>query len=530
VLLAFGDYVLDNERRELQRGAAPIALEPQVFDLLLYLVQQRDRVVSKDDLLQAVWGGRIVSDSALAARINAARRALGDDGEAQRWIRTLPRKGVRFIGAVREEPEAAPASSLPPRLSIVVLPFTNLSDDREQQYFADGVTEDLTTDLSRIAGMFVISRNTAFTYRDKRVDTKQVGRELGVRHVLEGSVRRSGSRVRVTAQLIDAELDAHIWAERFDRDAEDPFAVQDEITSRIAVELYLNLPAAEVAKPTDHPTALDYLLRARAEMMAPPSPERSARMIGLLEQGLALDSQSVAIRGRLAGALASRVLAGMSAEAADIERARALADGALALSPRDWAAHFARGEVLRALGRWMEAAADYEACIAGNSNVAFAYAHLAECRMRSGAIDATMPLAEQALRLSPHDPEIGVLYSRVGFLHLLQSRIDEAIAWLEKAVTAAPATVPIHAVLAAAHALAGNEKRAAGELAEARRLAPDDRYSSLARLRGAGANLLAPRELGRAEDPRPHRGHLFRRPTQGRNARGIAPPVRLSRL
>jgi len=136
VLLAFGDYVLDSERRELLRGAEPVAVEPQVFDLLVYLVQQRDRVVSKDDLLQAVWGGRIVSDSALAARINAARRALGDSGAAQRWIRTLPRKGVRFIGEVREEQAPAPASSPPPRLSIVVLPFLNLSSDIEQEYFA----------------------------------------------------------------------------------------------------------------------------------------------------------------------------------------------------------------------------------------------------------------------------------------------------------------------------------------------------------------------------------------------------------
>jgi len=163
VLLAFGDCVIDSERRELRRGADPVAVEPQVFDLLVYLVQHRDRVVSKDDLLQAVWGGRIVSDSAIAARINAARRALGDTGAAQRWIRTLPRKGVRFVGAVREEQVPAPTSSPASRLSIIVLPFLNLSSDPEQQYFADGITDDLTTDLSRVAGMLVISRNTAFT-------------------------------------------------------------------------------------------------------------------------------------------------------------------------------------------------------------------------------------------------------------------------------------------------------------------------------------------------------------------------------
>ena len=151
-----------------------------------------------------------------------------------------------------------------PRLSIVVLPFTNLSNDPEQQYFADGITEDLTTDLSRIADMFVISRNTAFTYRNKPVDTKQIGRELGVRYVLEGSVRRSGNRVRVNAQLIDAETDAHLWAERFDGDTGDLFALQNEITSRIAIALNLELIAAEAARPTEHPDALDYILRGRA--------------------------------------------------------------------------------------------------------------------------------------------------------------------------------------------------------------------------------------------------------------------------
>ena len=167
MLLAFGDHVLDSEQRELRCGAELVAVEPQVFDLLVYLVQHHDRVVSKDDLLQAVWGGRIVSDAALAARINAARRALGDNGKAQRWIRTLPRKGVRFIGAVREEAEAAPASSPPPRLSIAVLPFVNLSNDPAQEHFADGITDDLTTELSRIAGSFVIARGTAFAYKGK---------------------------------------------------------------------------------------------------------------------------------------------------------------------------------------------------------------------------------------------------------------------------------------------------------------------------------------------------------------------------
>ncbi len=161
-----------------------------------------------------------------------------------------------------------PHAFMAPRLSIVVLPFANLSDDREQQYFADGITEDLTTDLSRIAGMLVISRNTAFTYKDKRIDTRQIGHELGVRYVLEGSVRRSGNQFRVSAQLIDAEADAHLWADRFDRDADDLFVLQNEITSRIAFALNRELIAAEAARPTEHPDALGYIFRGRAAMLS----------------------------------------------------------------------------------------------------------------------------------------------------------------------------------------------------------------------------------------------------------------------
>jgi adenylate cyclase len=238
--------------------------------------------------------------------------------------------------------------ALAPRLSIVVLPFANLSNDPEQQYFADGITEDLTTDLSRIAGMFVISRNTAFTYRNRPLDTKQIGRELGVRYILEGSVRRLGNHIRINAQLIDAETDAHLWAERFDGDAGDLFALQDEITSRIAVALDLELAAAEAVRSTEHPGALDYILRGRAARLRPVSREVYAEAIGLFEHALALDPQSVEAQGLLASCLVGRALNGMTdSAAADIARAEGLADRALAISPRSPVAHFAKGEVLR---------------------------------------------------------------------------------------------------------------------------------------------------------------------------------------
>ncbi|MGH8428974.1 MAG: winged helix-turn-helix domain-containing protein, partial [Solimonas sp.] len=208
---AFGDCVLDRDRRELCRGSEVIAIGPQVFDLLLHLVENRERVVSRDGLLDAVWRGRIVSESTLASHINAVRKAIGDSGQEQHLIRTIARKGFRFVGEVREirppndpaSPKRAPAEpgetsapplALPDRPSIAVLPFVNLTGDPEQDYFADGVVEDIIAALSHIRWLFVIARNSSFTYKGRVVDVKQVGRELGVGYVLEGSVRKAANR------------------------------------------------------------------------------------------------------------------------------------------------------------------------------------------------------------------------------------------------------------------------------------------------------------------------------------------------
>ena len=493
VVFRFGDHVLDIERRELRRGDEPVALEPQVFDLLVYLVRNRGRVVSKDDLIDSVWGGRIVSDSALTSRLNAARKAVDDSGAEQRVIRTVQRKGVRFVGEVSEagEPaapvEVALAATEPPtapRLSIIVLPFASLSDDPEQQYFADGVTGDLMTDLSRIPDMLVISRNTAFTYRDRPVDTKQIGRELGVRYVLEGEVQRSGNRVRVTAQLIDAETDAHLWAERFDDDAGDLFALQDEITHRIAVALDLELVDAAAARPTESPDTRDYILRGRAARLKPPSRENRTEAVQLFERALALEQDSGAAQSWLAIELTARALDSMAGTAAaDIVRAESLAERALAASPRSPLAHFAKGQVLRAQHRYDEAIPAYETVIALNRNWANAYSHLGWCKFMTGSIEELIPAQERAIRLSPRNPQIGLFYSRIGRAHLLQSRTDEAIVWCEKARNATPAAAIFRSFLASAYALKGDYERAAAELTAARRLVGDNRYSSIARLR-----------------------------------------------
>jgi len=379
-------------------------------------------------------------------------------------------------------------SAVAPRLSIVVLPFANLGNDPDQQYFADGITEDLTTDLSRIPGMFVISRNTAFTYRGKPLDSKQIGRELGVRYLLEGSVRRLANQVRVNAQLIDAETDAHLWAERFDRDTGDLFALQNEITSRIAVALNVEVLAAEVARATEeNPVALDYILRGRAALAQPPGLGSYGEAINAFEHALALDPQSFEAKGWLANALVGRVLdLHPSSSWSDLKRADTLASQALAGLPGSTPAHLAKGQLLRVEGRCDEAIPEFEMVIASNRNSSGALFALGECKLLTGSIDEAIPLEEQAIRLGPRDFNVFNRYLAIGKVHLLQSRIAEAVVWLERARIGNSGSPWPRAWLASAYALKGETDRAAAELAEARRLLGEDSFSSIAQMRAHG--------------------------------------------
>jgi adenylate cyclase len=285
--------------------------------------------------------------------------------------------------------------------------------------------------------------------------------------------------------LIEAATDAHLWAERFDRDTGNLFGLQNEITSRIAVALSLELVSAEAARPTDNPDALDYILRGRA-VNKPPSRDTYAEITGLFERALALDPRSVEAQSRLANALVGRVLDQMSdSAAADMARAEGLIGQALAASPRFYLPHMAKAQLLRAQRRCQEAIPEYETVIALYRNWAGAYSHLGWCKFLSGSIEEAIPAQEQAIRLSPRDPN-GIPYLRIALVHLVQSRTDEAILWLEKARSAIPAHPSPHAYLASAYALKGDAERAATELAGARRLVSDDRYSSLTRLRAVG--------------------------------------------
>ena len=270
----FGDFVLDSDRREFARGAETIVIGPQVFDLLLHLVQNREHVVTKDNLIDVVWGGRIVSESTLTSHINAVRKAVGDTGDEQRLVRTIARKGYRFVGDVRETAATESAVGakpdvtdlpVPDRPSIAVLPFLNLSGDPGQDYFVDGVVDDIISALSRLRWLFVIARNSSFTYKGRAIDVKQVGRELGVRYVLEGSVRKAANRVRITGQIIDANAGATLWSERFESALDDVFELQDEMATSVVGALVPHLERAEIErarhKPTESLDAYDYYMR-----------------------------------------------------------------------------------------------------------------------------------------------------------------------------------------------------------------------------------------------------------------------------
>ena len=448
MVLAFGNHRLDIERRELRCVGALVALEPKAFDLLAYLVLQRDHVVSKDDLLAAVWGGLIVSDSAITTRINAVRRAIGDDGSTQRLIRTFNRKGVRFVGEVALVSDAIesvvgtasrPGSTAADKPSIAVLPFQNLSGDPGQEYFADGMVEEIITALSRIRWLFVIARNSSFTYRGQAIDVKQVGRELGVRYLLEGSVRKAANRVRIIGQLIDAATGAHLWADRFDGRLDDIFDLQDQVTSGVvgAIEPKLRLAEIERAsrKPTQSLDAYDLYLRARAESRKR-TREGHAAAIRLARKALECDPAYAPAMAQIANCRVYQLARGwIPTSGPEVEEGVATARQAIAAARDDpeilqragYALGFLAGEnetALHALDRG----------ITLNPNDADAFGHRALVLAWLNRPDEAITSAEQAIRLSPQHPATFAFYIALGIAHMAAGRYEESLAWNDRAL------------------------------------------------------------------------------------------------
>jgi TolB-like protein len=466
--LVFGDCVLDPDRRELSRGALRIAAGPQVFDLLLYLVRNRERVVSKDELLDVVWRGRIVSESTLASHINAVRKAIGDSGEEQRLLRTVARKGFRFLGDIQEIPPSAPAHSvktdhanssealpLPNRPSLAVLPFQNMSDDPEQEYFADGMVEEIIIALSRIPWLFVIARNSSFTYKARATDVKQIGHELGVRYVLEGSVRKVGNRVRIAGQLIDAISGAHLWADRFDDSFEDVFELQDKVASSVAGVIEPALQAAETARlvnrPTADMTAYDLYLRAYAMYLS--SAKQIPEALRLLEQALARDPD-YGLALAWAAICCRRMLVDGSSEdrQADSQKSMTFARRALEVAGNDPAVLANAAQALahsyEDLGAMI---ALVDRALALNPSYARGWHISGFLRVRAGELDTAITHAETALRLSPR-ARVGMTYSLLGRALFLSRRFHEAVPKLLLAIQDEPNYPQPYRTLAACYA------------------------------------------------------------------------------
>ena len=484
----FEGHRLDTERRELMRGSEQVALEPQVFDLIAYLVKNRDRVLTKGDLFAAVWNGRIVSDSTLTSRINSARKAVGDTGGEQRLIRTYARKGVRFIGEAHEtteslsaEPEAQGASSplaeSRGKPCVAVLPFDNLSSDPEQEYFSDGVTEDIITALSKHRSFLVVAGNSAFALKGHGGDVRRIGHDLGVNYIVQGSVRRVGPRVRITAQLVETESGQQIWAEQYDRELQNIFEVQDEITATVAARIEPEIGIAERAlAERKSPQAFDawdfFRLGTKHFYKSTASDNREAQR--LFRRAIDLDPSLAEAYGFLSYSIVlSMVYFDAEPDDALLNEAVAIAKTGATLDERDALIRFMYGRALLARKSYSEALGELEIAAELNPNLAVVYCGLGDSLAYEGRIDEAVPYFQRAIDLSPHDPLRWAFYSYRALAHLFAREFDLAEEWARKATR-----IPnchywgfSHRVAALGHLQRSDEVEAA--LTELRQINPD---------------------------------------------------------
>ena len=494
--LSFSGHVLDTERRELSRGSEPVAVEPQVFDLLVYLLLNRERVVSKDDLIGAVWGGRIVSDSTLTSRINAARKAIGDSGEQQKLIRTVARKGLRFVGAVSEhsnggqsDPAGAtapppdldqdrPRSTLPrpDRPAIAVLPFTNMSGDPEQEYFSDGISEDIITALSKLRWFFVIARNSSFIYKGRAVHIRQIAEEVGVGYVVEGSVRKGGDRVRITVQLNDVATGSHLWAERYDRNLADVFAVQDEITEAIVAAIEPQIYAAEYfraqRKPPNSLDAWDLVMRALSHFWRVTRQDNLVAQ-ALLEKAIAIDPDYGQALGVLAASHGFSAHMGWADMAAVVPLAERAALTAILADSQDPWAHYALGCAYLYNRRFDDSLAEFELALRLNPNFSLALGYHGLALTYCGRWEEGLVAARRALRLSPRDPYSSIYCGIAGYACYVGRDYEEAMRLARDGIRQRSDFVGAHRVLTAAAGMAGQPEVGRPALQELQRVQPN---------------------------------------------------------
>jgi adenylate cyclase len=610
----FAEFEIDMARQELRRAGAIVHVEPQVFDLLVYLIRNRDRTVSKDELFDSIWQGRVVSEATLSSRISAARRALDDSGNDQSFIRTLHKRGFRFVGEVEDDgstlagaidttvvldataqlvpdresppfcegpsvpapsfdrisgdseqdcvahglgavvarpavsdrtaehaggytalqdrdheapspaqekapnwrgivrnlvatvaaaalatlpivaawwllsppstPHAeghlalasdglSPAERFKPSLPLIaVLPFANHSGDPKRDYLADGITDSLISDLARaLPGISIVSRDTAFTYKDRSVDGREIGRELGVRYLLEGSVVPEKERVRVNTRLVETKEATQLWAERFDTELKSILQVQDEIVGRVSRSIGLQVVDIEARRSwserPDSAELVDLVLRGKAVLNLPSSRATMIEARGLFEQALKVEPNSADGLAGVAATLVFEFLNGYyEADGEDrLGQAERLLNHALAIKPRHLMALKANAALRRAQGRFDDAIAAAEAIIMENPGEPWAYKEIGLSTLYLGKPEQALDWFAKADRMGPRDPARWTWLDSRGHALLLLGRDEEAIRSLISALDANPKNVSSHAFLAAAYALLGRSEEAHAALA-----------------------------------------------------------------
>jgi TolB-like protein len=435
--IALGPFRLDPRNDLLLCGTEPVALGKRAILVLRALIERPGALVSKEALIEAAWPGQAVEESNLTVQIAALRRAFGTASGGDGWIETMPRRGYRFVGPV----VAAEAASLalPDKPSLVVLPFQNMSGDPEQEYFADGMVEEITIAIARLPWLFVIARNSAFTYKGKAVDVKQVAQELGVRYVLEGSVRRAANRVRITGQLIDTATNAHIWADRFDGAIDDIFDLQDQVASNVAGAIEPKLRQSEIErasrKPAANLTAYDLYLRALAQSYRY-TEEGLAEAVALARQALATDPSYAPAAAMVSVCRWMQRVQGWGALSADdLDEACRLARQVLEVERDDaetiWQAAL---PLFRLAGETTVAAVALDRALALNPNAAHAWMARGNIHASRNQPEVAIEAIERARRLSPFDPYTFFYAFTLAIAHFAARRFEQAAEWADRAL------------------------------------------------------------------------------------------------
>ena len=487
-VIAFNGFELDTARFELRENGKPVAVEPMVFDLVLYLARNSERTVGKDEIFAEIWNNRIVSDAALSSQIKAARKVLGDDGTAQHTIRTVHGRGFRFVATIEArtsepsleniEPVVVPAlKAVTTKPSVAVLPFSNLSGDASEDYFADGITEDITTVLAKNRWLTVVARNSAFSFRNSSDGIKVIGQKLEVDYIVTGSVRKAGSRVRISVQVVDAETEFSVWVERFDRDMVDIFELQDEIaetvSARIEAELGLNEQRKAERRPRKNRGSWDLYQLGVAEFYKF-TPDANAKCQELLRQALDIDPDFAGAHSRLAYAI---ILGMVYFDAPpDIERmdeALTSARRAIELDDQDANSFFTIGRVYLARREYDLAIDALEHAIELNPSLAVTHCGLGDSLAYEGRLDEAIEHFEVAIRLSPHDPFRWAFYSYRALAHLFRGEYPDAASWARKSVQIPNAQYWARAHLVAALGHLGDEEQARDAVERLKEVKPE---------------------------------------------------------